>query len=98
MFFYSTSSLTFAFEANQLRMMAGEKDETWFCLKYICNILSIDNSSELLKRLKKSGVDLIEVAFEQSVARLNFIDEPRLSRYKNSLIIKTYKLESIFVQ
>ena len=72
--------LTFEFEANQLRTMVDEKGETWFCLKDACNILSIGNPSELVKRLKKSGVISTEVAFERSVARLNFIDEPNFYR------------------
>lgn len=72
--------LTFEFESNQLRTMVDEKNDLWFCLKDACNILKIGNPSELVKRLKKSGVISTEVAFKRSVARLNFVDEANFYR------------------
>ncbi len=86
--------LTFEFESNQLRTMVDEKGELWFCLKDACNILSIGNPSELIKRLKKSGVISTEVAFKRSVARLNFVDEPNFYR----VIFGSRKKEAVTFQ
>jgi hypothetical protein len=86
--------LTFEFESNQLRTMVDEKGEFWFCLKDACDILSIGNPSELVKRLKKSGVISTEVAFKRSVARLNFVDEPNFYR----VIFGSRKKEAVTFQ
>jgi len=60
--------------------MVDEKGDLWFCLKDASDILNVGNPSDVVKRLKKSGVDSIEVAFKRSVTRLNFIDEANFYR------------------
>ncbi len=93
--------MSFEFESNQLRTMVDENGELWFCLKDACDILKIGNPSQLLKRLNKSGVISNEVAFERSVARLNFINEPNFyrvifgSRKKEAVIFQDWVFEKV---
>jgi len=86
--------MSFEFESNQLRTMVDEKGELWFCLKDACDILNIGNPSELVKRLKKSGVVSTEVAFKRSTARLNFVNEPNFYR----VIFGSRKKEAVTFQ
>jgi len=55
-------------------------NEPYFCLKDVCNILEIGNTSDVVKRLDEIGLDLIEVAFQKSKTKLYFINEPNLYR------------------
>ncbi|HHB92124.1 MAG TPA: hypothetical protein ENK59_02790 [Thioploca sp.] len=96
-----SKAIIFEFESNQLRTMVDENGEPWFCLKDACDILKIGNPSQLLKRLNKSGVISNEVAFERSVARLNFINEPNFyrvifgSRKKEAVIFQDWVFEKV---
>ncbi len=71
--------INFSYENKELRTQVIN-NEPYFCLKDVCDILEIGNPSDVVKRLDKSGVDSIEVAFERSKTRLNFINESNLYR------------------
>ena len=55
----NTAPVEFNFGTNPLRTFEDEKG-IWFCLKDACDILEIENSRDVVKRLDPKGVDLIE--------------------------------------
>ncbi|EAQ9965897.1 hypothetical protein NZB39_004562 [Salmonella enterica] len=55
--------------------------EPWFCLKDVCEILSIANPRDLMaKQLGKEGVDKIYIPTESGKQNITFINEPNLYR------------------
>lgn len=42
-----------------VRTSVNERGDVWFCLNDVANILCIQNSRDILKRLGKDGVDTI---------------------------------------
>ncbi|ECA8972909.1 hypothetical protein ETB55_21735 [Salmonella enterica subsp. enterica serovar Omuna] len=55
--------------------------EPWFCLKDVCDVLSIANPRDLMaKQLDKQGVDKIYSLTDGGRQQLAFIDEPNLYR------------------
>ncbi|EJJ4042206.1 hypothetical protein VQ379_003542 [Salmonella enterica] len=55
--------------------------EPWFCLKDVCEILSIANPRDLMaKQLDKEGVDKIYTPTESGKQNITFINEPNLYR------------------
>lgn len=66
-------------EFGEIRTIIDDKNDVWFCLKDVCNILEIGNSSDVKNRLDTAGVDTIEVVVntplgEQKV-NMNFVNE-----------------------
>lgn len=62
-----------------VRTSVNERGDVWFCLKDVCDILAIGNSSDVIRRLRNDGVDTIEVI--DSLGRIQkaiFINEPNL--------------------
>lgn len=56
-------------------------DEPWFCLKDVCEVLSIQNASDLLsKQLDNAGVEKIYIRSGGQKRQLSFINEPNLYR------------------
>ncbi len=56
-------------------------DEPWFCLKDVCEVLSIQNASDLLsKQLDSAGVEKIYLRSGGQKRQLSFINEPNLYR------------------
>jgi len=56
-------------------------DKPFFCLRDICNILGIENTTDVLQRLNKDGVDSIEVIDTMGrKQKANFINESNLYR------------------
>lgn len=56
------------------------KNEPYFCLKDVCDILGIVNSRHLLKRLSDKGVVLSDTLTDGGNQKTNFINEPNLYR------------------
>lgn len=55
--------------------------EPWFCLKDVCAILDIQNSSDLLaKQLDRAGVEKIYLRSGGQNRQLTFVNEPNLYR------------------
>jgi len=77
-----------------LRTFVDKTGEPWFCLKDTCEILNVGNPSDVVKRLQKSRVVSIEVAFKRSVARLNFVNEANFYR----VIFQSRKKEATMFQ
>jgi len=86
--------MPFEFGDYQLRTFVDNTGEPWFCLKDTCEILNVGNPSEVVKRLQKSRVVSIEVAFKRSVARLNFVNEANFYR----VIFQSRKKEATMFQ
>ena len=60
---------------------AGTSEEPLFCLADICRVLGINNATDVKKRLKEDGVDLIEVIDSMGrTQRAHFINEQNLYR------------------
>ena len=60
---------------------AGTSEEPLFCLADICRVLGISNATDVKKRLKEDGVDLIEVIDSMGrTQRAHFINEQNLYR------------------
>jgi prophage antirepressor-like protein len=57
--------MPFEFGDYQLRTFVDKTGEPWFCLKDTCEILNVGNPSDVVKRLQKSRVVSIEVAFKR---------------------------------
>ncbi|EOZ4489026.1 Bro-N domain-containing protein [Salmonella enterica subsp. diarizonae] len=54
--------------------------EPWFCLKDVCEILSVDRTSRLLRDLDKKGLADCHTLTIGGKQRLTFINEPNLYR------------------
>ena len=56
-------------------------NEPWFCLKDVCDVLDIKNSSDLLsKQLDRAGVEKIYLRSGGQNRQLSFVNEPNLYR------------------
>ncbi|MBG6243604.1 MAG: hypothetical protein EKE20_18265, partial [Candidatus Symbiopectobacterium sp. Dall1.0] len=56
-------------------------DEPWFCLKDVCDALTVINSSDLLsKQLDKAGVEKIYLRSDGQNRQFAFVNEPNLYR------------------
>ncbi|HDI3035728.1 TPA: hypothetical protein PL572_004492 [Cronobacter turicensis] len=73
--------ISFSFhEIHDVRIQAID-GEPWFCLKDVCDILGIKNSSDLLsKQLDKAGVDKIYLRSGGQSRPFAFVNEPNLYR------------------
>ncbi|WP_072628220.1 BRO-N domain-containing protein [Serratia marcescens] len=73
--------ISFSFhETHEVRIQVID-GEPWFCLKDVCDILGIKNSSDLLsKQLDKSGVEKIYLRSGGQNRQFAFVNEPNLYR------------------
>ncbi|EOG4765907.1 hypothetical protein LGZ62_003625 [Salmonella enterica subsp. enterica serovar Newport] len=73
--------ISFSFhETHDVRIQVID-GEPWFCLKDVCEILSIANPRDLMaKQLDKEGVDKIYIPTESGKQNITFINEPNLYR------------------
>ncbi|EJC0002922.1 hypothetical protein OFY43_004828 [Salmonella enterica] len=73
--------ISFSFhETHDVRIQVID-GEPWFCLKDVCEILSIANPRDLMaKQLDKEGVDKIYTPTESGKQNITFINEPNLYR------------------
>ncbi len=96
-------TLSFEFEANQLRTIVDEKGEPWFCLKDACDILKIGNSSDVVKRLKQKGVDDIDTLTKGGMQSITFVNEPNFyrvifgSRKKDAVKFQDWVFEEVLL-
>lgn len=77
----------FNFNNKEVRVLE-KNDETWFCLKDVCTILDIGNTSQLKTRLNQGGVITNEVGVQTGFkadgtpaiqkVKMNFINESNL--------------------
>ena len=63
----------------EIRTIIDDKNDVWFCLKDVCDMLEIGNSSDVKNRLDNTGVDTIEVSVNtglgERLTKINFINE-----------------------
>lgn len=73
--------ISFSFhETHDVRIQVID-GEPWFCLKDVCEILSIANPRDLMaKQLDKEGGDKIYIPTESGKQNITFINEPNLYR------------------
>lgn len=75
-----TTQLThFYFRHSSVRIQVIDGDP-WFCLKDVCEILSVDRTSRLLRDLDKKGLADCHTLTIGGKQRLSFINEPNLYR------------------
>lgn len=75
-----TTQLThFYFRHSSVRIQVIDGDP-WFCLKDVCEILSVDRTSRLLRDLDKKGLADCHTLTIGGKQRLTFINEPNLYR------------------
>ncbi|EAP6364780.1 phage antirepressor protein [Salmonella enterica] len=75
-----TTQLThFYFRQSSVRIQVID-GEPWFCLKDVCEILSVDRTSRLLRDLDKKGLADCHTLTIGGKQRLSFINEPNLYR------------------
>lgn len=75
-----TTQLThFYFRHSSVRIQVID-GEPWFCLKDVCEILSVDRTSRLLRDLDKKGLADCHTLTIGGKQRLSFINEPNLYR------------------
>lgn len=80
----------FKFEQKEVRTVLMN-NEPWFCLKDVCDVLDINNATDVLKRLREDGVDTIEVIDSLGrTQKANFVNESNL--YK--VIFQSRKTEA----
>ena len=63
-----------------VRTSVNERGEVWFCLNDVANILCIQNSRDLLKRIDQKGVDTIYTLTNGGRQELLFVNESNLYR------------------
>lgn len=85
----NNSLTTFDFNNNQVRTTLKD-GEVWFCLKDICQSLSISNSKDAKNRLNEKGVGTADLLTEGGKQSATFINESNL--YK--LIFQSRKPEA----
>lgn len=68
----------FEFENANVRVLAKSEDDVWFCLKDVCDILEIQNPTDVARRLKPEGVTRFNLGSRSG--ETNFIDEKNLYR------------------
>ncbi|EDU0974137.1 hypothetical protein DBN05_000573 [Salmonella enterica subsp. enterica serovar Anderlecht] len=78
----TTQPVAFSFQENHDVRIQVIDGEPWFCLKDVCDVLSIANASDLLsKQMDKDGVDKIYLIDRLGRKQLAaFINEPNLYR------------------
>ncbi|ENZ2346849.1 Bro-N domain-containing protein, partial [Salmonella enterica] len=54
--------------------------EPWFCLKDVCDILTVDRTSRLLRDLDKKGLADCHTLTEGGRQKLVYVNEPNLYR------------------
>ena len=66
----------------EVRTIIDKNNNVWFCLKDICNILGIENSRNVKRRIKESYVQEIDVGINTGLAvqnfKMTFVNEPGL--------------------
>lgn len=73
--------ISFTFQESHDVRIEIISNEPWFCLKDVCDILGIKNSSDLLsKQLDKAGVEKIYLRSGGQSRQLAFVNEPNLYR------------------
>lgn len=65
----------FNFNHNDVRVIE-KNNETWFCLKDVCNILDIKNATDVSKRLNQNGLTRYNLGSRSG--ETNFINESNL--------------------
>lgn len=77
----ATKPVSFSFhEEHDVRIQIIDGNP-WFCLKDVCEVLSIANSRDLMaKQLDKEGVDKIYTLTDGGRQQLFFVNEPNLYR------------------
>lgn len=68
----------FKFEETNVRVLAKNEDEVWFCLKDVCDVLELSNPTMVMERLKPQGVTKFNLGGRSGES--NFIDEKNLYR------------------
>lgn len=63
-----------------VRCYVDQQGAKWFCLNDVCNILTIVNPNDALRRLDSKGVVLTDTLTNGGMQQLNFINEGNLFR------------------
>lgn len=63
-----------------VRTSVNERGDVWFCLNDVANILCIQNSRDILKRIDQKGVDTIYTLTNGGKQELLFVNESNLYR------------------
>lgn len=76
-----SSLSTFSFKGERVVRVQVVSGEPWFCLRDVCEVLSIENSRDLMaKQLDRAGVDKIYIRSGGQQRQLQFVNEPNLYR------------------
>lgn len=71
----------FSFKGERVVRVQVVGGEPWFCLRDVCEVLSIKNSRDLMaKQLDRAGVDKIYIRSGGQQRQLQFVNEPNLYR------------------
>ena len=66
----------------EIRTILDENNNVWFCLKDVCDVLGIGNTSDVKNRIDSQCIDTIEVlvnaGFGERLTKMNFINEDGL--------------------
>lgn len=82
--------ITFNFNQNSIRI-ESDQNQTWFCLKDICDVLDIKDRHKLRQRLNERGMTLIPTPSKGGKQMTYYVNEPNLYR----AILKSDKPEAI---
>lgn len=70
----------FSFQENHPVRVQVIDGEPWFCLKDICDTLTVPRTSRLLRDLDEKGLANCQSLTDGGIQQLRFINEPNLYR------------------
>lgn len=76
-----TLPVVFQFDQASVRVIARDDGQPWFCLRDVCDVLDIQNPSDMAaKQLSPEGVDKIYTPTSSGDQAITFVNEPNLYR------------------
>ncbi|ECK7391417.1 hypothetical protein FRN05_17395 [Salmonella enterica subsp. enterica] len=76
----TTKPVAFSFQENHDVRIQIIDGEPWFCLKDVCETLTVDRTSRLLRDLDKKGLADCHTLTNGGTQQLSFVNEPNLYR------------------